>query len=119
MRSEPRARSLRAPLAGLVLATLAATIAPPAAAFVWPNVPDQIARALQSGDVNERRIAAQRLRELPPEMAIKLVQLAMADPDTEVRVRGAEAAIVLKVAKAGDLVIPWLSENDARLRLAA
>src|SRR5262245_7598066 len=52
-------------------------------------------------------------------MAVKLVQLAMADPDTEVRVRGAEAAIVLKVPKAGDLVIPWLSENDARLRLAA
>lgn len=106
-------------MAGVVLAALAATLAPPADAFVWPNVPDQIARALQSGDVNERRIAAQRLRDLPAEMALKLVQLAMADPDTEVRVRGAEAAIQLKVAKAGDLVIPWLSENDPRLRLAA
>lgn len=91
----------------------------PARAFVWPNVPDQIARALQSGEVSERRLAAQRLRDLPPEMGVKLVALAMGDPDTEVRVLGAEAAIALKVAKAGDLVIPWLSENDARLRLAA
>jgi len=94
-------------------------VAPVAPAFVWPNVPDQISKALQSGDVNERRLAAARLHELPAEMAVKLVQLAMADPDTEVRVRGAEAAIALKVARAGDLVIPWLSENDARLRLAA
>ena len=122
MRQVPRARSPRAARhagAGLVLAALAATFTPAASAFVWPNVPDQIARALQSGDVNERRIAAQKLRDLPAEMAVKLVQLAMADPDTEVRVRGAEAAISLKVARAGDLVIPWLSENDPRLRLAA
>jgi HEAT repeat protein len=94
-------------------------VSPRAPAFIWPNVPDQISRALQSGDVNERRLAAQRLHELPAEMAVKLVQLAMGDPDTEVRVHGAAAAIELKVAKAGDLVIPWLSENDARLRLAA
>ncbi|MBK8254748.1 MAG: HEAT repeat domain-containing protein [Polyangiaceae bacterium] len=101
------------------LAAAVCTLAPSASAFVWPNVPDQIARALTSGDVNERRIAAQRLRDLPAEMAVKLVQIAMGDPDTEVRVRGAEAAIALKIPKAGDLVIPWLSENDSRLRLAA
>lgn len=122
MRKVPLARPLRAARpwgAALALAALSATFAPAADAFVWPNVPDQIARALTSGDVNERRIAAQRLRDLPAEMAVKLVQLAMADPDTEVRVRGAEAAIVLRVPRAGDLVIPWLSENDPRLRLAA
>ena len=119
MRSLVLPRSIRAHAAAFALVALAVTAAPPASAFVWPNVPDQIARALQSGDVSERRLAAQRLRELPPEMAVKLVQLAMGDPDTEVRVLGAGAAIALKVAKAGDLVIPWLSENDARLRLAA
>lgn len=122
MRPVLSVRPLRAarPLgAALVLAAFATTLAPAATAFVWPNVPDQIAVALTSGDVNERRIAAQRLRDLPAEMAAKLIQLAMADPDTEVRVRGAEAAIALKIARAGDLVIPWLSENDPRLRLAA
>jgi len=112
-------RSLRVRATAFAVLALACTAAPAASAFVWPNVPDQIARALQAGDVNERRLAAQRLRELPPEMAVKLVQLAMGDPDTEVRVLGAEAAIALKVSKAGDLVIPWLSENDPRLRLAA
>jgi HEAT repeat protein len=119
VRSTFRPRSFRAHAATLALLALTVTAAPSASAFVWPNVPDQIARALQSGDVSERRLAAQRLRELPPEMAVKLVQLAMGDPDTDVRVLGAEAAIALKVAKAGDLVIPWLSENDPRLRLAA
>ncbi|MEZ4293388.1 MAG: HEAT repeat domain-containing protein [Polyangiaceae bacterium] len=113
------APALRRALAATAVGAALLSIAPPSPAFVWPNVPDQIARALSSGDVNERRIAAQRLRDLPAEMAVKLVQLAMADPDTEVRVRGAEAAIALRVAKAGDLVIPWLSENDPRLRLAA
>ena len=119
MRKPLRLRSIRAGLTSLALCVISQTIAPAASAFVWPNVPDQIARALQSGDVSERRLAAQRLHELPPEMAVKLVQLAMGDPDTEVRVLGAEAAIALKVARAGELVIPWLSENDPRLRLAA
>ena len=97
----------------------AGTAASPAQAFIWPNVPEQIARALQSSDVSERRLGAQRLGELPPELALTLVQKAMADPDVEVRLRVAQAAIALRMAKAGDQVIGWLSEGDARLRLAA
>ncbi|NUQ79328.1 MAG: HEAT repeat domain-containing protein, partial [Polyangiaceae bacterium] len=90
-----------------------------AAAFVWPNVPEQIARSLTAGDVTERRLAAQRLGELPPETAIKLILRAMADPDVEVRLRVAQAAQSFRMPKAGDLVIGWLGEGDARLRLAA
>jgi HEAT repeat protein len=90
-----------------------------ASAFVWPNVPDQIARSLASGDVTERRLAAQRLGELPAETAIKLIQRSIGDPDVEVRLRVGQAAIAFRMPKAGDLVIGWLSEGDARLRLAA
>jgi HEAT repeat protein len=111
-----RARSLlcAAALGAAVIGTTAE-----ARAFVWPNVPDQVARALAGGDVSERRLAAQRIRELPPEIAVRLAQRAMGDPDVEVRLRAAQAATLLRVPRAGDWVVGWLSEGDARLRLAA
>ena len=90
-----------------------------AGAFLWPNVPDQIARALSSGDVSERRLAALRLEELPAETALGLIQRGMGDPDVEVRLRIAQAAVRFRMPRAGDLVIEWLGEGDARLRLAA
>ena len=109
--------ALRSALAALALAS--ALAAPPAAAFVWPNVPEQVARGLASGDASERRLAAARIAELPPEIGLDLAQKAIGDPDVEVRLRGALAATSLRMPKAGDLVIPWLSDSDARLRLAA
>jgi HEAT repeat protein len=90
-----------------------------ARAFVWPNVPEQVARALSSGDVSERRLAAQRLHELPQEIALRLVVVGLGDPDVEVRLRIAQAAIGLRMPKAGDQVMSWLSEGDPRIRLAA
>jgi cellulose synthase operon protein C len=113
--SSPRRRRW---LAALAFASCAAA-ALPAHAFVWPNVPEQVARALSSGDATERRLAAARLGELPAEIALRLVQQAMGDPDVEVRLRAAQAAVTLRMPKAGDQVMPWLSEGDARLRLAA
>ncbi|MFO0755602.1 MAG: HEAT repeat domain-containing protein [Byssovorax sp.] len=104
---------------GALLLGLGLFTAGEARAFVWPNVPDQIARALASGDVFERRLAAQRLPELPPEIALRLVQEGLADPDVEVRLRVAQAAISLRMPKAGDQVMAWLSEGDPRIRLAA
>lgn len=103
---------------GLILLALSLP-ASHGAAFVWPNVPEQIARSLKSGDVSERRLAAQRLFELPRDMALPLVAQAMGDADVEVRLRAAQSAISLRMPKAGDLVIGWLSEGDARLRLSA
>ncbi|TKD08317.1 HEAT repeat domain-containing protein [Polyangium fumosum] len=88
-------------------------------AFVWPNVPERIARSLASPDVSERRAAAQRIGELPSELGVPLAQRALGDPDVEVRLAAAEAAIALRLSRAGDLVIGWLGEGDARLRLAA
>lgn len=105
--------------AGALIVFGLALSASESAAFVWPNVPEQIARSLLSGDVSERRLAAQRLGDLPRETALKLVAQAMGDVDVEVRLRVAQAAVSLRMPKAGDLVIGWLSEGDARLRLAA
>ncbi|WP_437736041.1 HEAT repeat domain-containing protein [Sorangium sp. So ce1335] len=111
----------RLPLVLAVVAASAAALAPPgdAAAFLWPNVPEQIARALASGDVSERRLAATRVGELAPETAIQLIQKGMSDPDVEVRLHLAGAAVRFRMPRAGDLVIEWLGEGDARLRLAA
>ncbi|WP_437908218.1 HEAT repeat domain-containing protein [Sorangium sp. So ce327] len=111
----------RLPQVLLVVAASAAAVASPggAAATLWPNVPEQIARALTSGDALERRLAATRVGELAPETAIKLIQRGMSDPDVEVRLHLAGAAVRLRMPRAGDLVIEWLGEGDARLRLAA
>ncbi len=103
----------------VALAASLAVAAPHASAFVWPNVPDRVARALSSSDPTERRTAAQKLRDLPPELAKPLIRKALGDVDVEVRVQAASAASQLRLEGAGDLVIPWLSETDSRLRLAA
>lgn len=88
-------------------------------AFVWPNVPERIARSLASSDVSERRAAAKRISELPPELGVPLAQRALADADIDVRLLAAAAASAFSMPKAGDLVIGWLGEGDARLRRAA
>ena len=45
-----------------------------ASAFVWPNVPEQVARALASGDVSERRARRRSASpSCPPEIATRLV----------------------------------------------
>ncbi len=90
-----------------------------ASAFVWPNVPEQVEKALTSGDVSERRLAAARLADLPPEIALRLIPPALGDPDVEVRLRIAQAAIARRMPRAGDAVMAWLSESDARIRLSA
>jgi len=90
-----------------------------ASAFVWPNVPERIARGLSSSDPAERRTAASQLGDLPPPLAKPLVLRAMGDEDVEVRISAARTAARFKIEGAGDLVVPWLSETDSRLRLAA
>ena len=104
--------------AGLLAFSLVASAAT-ASAFVWPNVPERIARSLASPDVSERRVAAAQIAELPAELGVPLAQRALGDPDVEVRLRAADASIALRMVRAGDLVIGWLAEGDARLRLSA
>ncbi len=90
-----------------------------AAAFVWPNVPERIAKGLEAADAAERRSAAAQIGDLPAELARPLVLRAMGDEDAEVRIVAARTAARMKVPGAGDVVVPWLSETDSRVRLAA
>jgi HEAT repeat protein len=90
-----------------------------AAAFVWPSAPSKIARALESGDVAERRSAAIRLGDLPEKTADTLLVKALGDPDIDVRLHAAKSAVRLRSTTAVDVVIPWLNESDVRVRLAA
>ncbi len=103
----------------LVVAVVLSACAASAEAFVWPNVPEKIAKGLASSDPTERRVAAQETARLPPALARPLVQKAMADEDPEVRIAAAAVAVKLKLEGAGDLVASWLTEPDSRVRLAA
>ena len=91
----------------------------PAQAFVWPSAPAKIARALDSGDVAERRAAALRLGELPEKTADALLVKALGDADLDVRLHAAKSAVRQRSKAAVDVVIPWLSDPDVRVRLAA
>jgi HEAT repeat protein len=91
----------------------------PAAAFVWPSAPAKIARALDSGDVAERRAAALRLGDLPEKTADPLLVKALSDPDLDVRLHAAKSAVRQRSAAAVDVVIPWLSDPNVRARLSA
>jgi HEAT repeat protein len=105
-------------LAALIFGGVMA-VATAAGAFVWPSAPARIARALESGDVAERRQAAALLGEMPEPAAAPLLVKALGDQDYEVRLRAAKSAIRLRSMAALDTVIPWLSDSDLRIRLAA
>jgi HEAT repeat protein len=112
--SEPMKRGVAALAWGGVMA-----FAISASAFVWPSAPAKIARALESGDVAERRQAAAMLGEMPEPVAAPLLLRALGDQDYDVRLRAAKSAIRLRSTAALDAVIPWLSDADVRIRLAA
>ena len=107
----------RASSAALLAAFLC--VAATSEAFIWPNVPDEIAQGLGADDVAERRAAAGRLQELPSAVAAPLVLRALDDTDAEVRLTAASAAAELRIDGAGDRVVDWLGEGDSRLRRTA
>ncbi|HNS96066.1 MAG TPA: HEAT repeat domain-containing protein [Polyangiaceae bacterium] len=88
-------------------------------AFIWPNVPQEIAQGLQSEDEGERRAAAERLHELPQSIAVSHVLTALDDSDAEVRLAASRVAVEMRVQGSGERVIDWLGERDVRLRLMA
>jgi hypothetical protein len=49
----------------------------------------------------ERRLAAACIGQLPSEIGLVLARKAMGDPDVKVRLRGAQAAIALRLPYAG------------------
>ncbi len=108
-----RSRLVPAALLALLLATSTAQ------AYLWPTVPDQVARGLADDDVTARRSAAAQLHELPLQAATPLIATALEDPDTEVRLHAARAGVQLHMPGVSERILAWLSETDPRLRLAA
>lgn len=116
--SLPAVRRRKALLAAATAFTLTAT-ANLAPAFVWPSVPERIAKVLEAGDPEARREAALQLVRLSASQAEPLVTKALGDEDVEVRLFAARAGARLLLHTAAEAAIPWLSEADPRLRLAA
>lgn len=110
---------MRASWRSALLFSVIGLVSAPTGAFVWPSAPAKIARALDSGDVAERRAAALRLGELPEKTADALLVKALGDVDLDVRLHAAKSAVRQRSTAAVDVVIPWLSDADVRARLAA
>jgi HEAT repeat protein len=98
---------------------LALSAASPSAAFVWPSTIERVEKKLYSGDPKARRQAAERLVDLPERTARRLLDKALSDSDSAVRVAAAEAALALRATGVGDRVIGWLNDPERRVRLAA
>jgi HEAT repeat protein len=104
---------------GLLL-VLSLGLAPaPARALGWPDVAERVERDLQSADPGTRRTAAREIGQLGPARGTPLALAALADPDDEVRLAAADAAIRLRAAGATDEAATWLNAQDSRLRRKA
>jgi HEAT repeat protein len=103
--------------AGLALALCTAGTA--VHASLWPDVPDRLAADLVSPDVARRRAAAVDIALVPTADALRFLKIALVDPDLDVRLAGAGAAEKRGVLEIADLVVPWLTDPDARLREGA
>jgi HEAT repeat protein len=98
---------------------LAAWPAQPARAFAWPDAAERIESDLRATDTTTRRAAARGLASLGPTRGTALTLFALDDPDDEVQLEAARAAIRLHAAGATEKVVPWLNASDPRLRREA
>jgi HEAT repeat protein len=117
-----RGRSARVLVRLLVLAVpagLGVLGARPAAALVWPDVQERVEKDITAADPATRRSAARDLASLGPAKGGPLAVAALSDPDEDVRLAAADAAIRLRAADATDVVAGWLNAPDARLRRKA
>ena len=101
-------------LIGLLL-----TASLPAQAVLWPSSVLRVERDLHSQDVDVRRRAALSLRDLPSGSGSRLASLALDDADVDVRLSALDACLSLSLPGLGDRLVPWLTDGERRLRLAA
>jgi HEAT repeat protein len=101
------------------MVALALAVSSPARAFVWPDVAERVEHDLSAADPATRRAAARDLATLGANRGAPLALRALVDPDAEVRLAAADAAIRLRAAGATDVVAGWLNAPDARLRRKA
>jgi cellulose synthase operon protein C len=87
--------------------------------LVWPGAVTALETRLASEDVQVRRRAASDLGRLPPSVQRRLLPRSFSDPDPDVRLAVADAALAIRLPDAGSRVGKWLSDPDARVREAA
>jgi HEAT repeat protein len=103
----------------LALIAFLFTASLPVQAALWPSAVWRVERDLHGPDVELRRRAAQSLRDLPPTSGARLASAALDDADVDVRLAALDACLSLGVAGLGDRLVPWLTDGERRLRLAA
>jgi HEAT repeat protein len=86
---------------------------------VWPDVAERVERDMGSPDPATRHAAARELPSLGAKRAGPLVLEALGDPDDDVRLVAADAAMRLRIAGATDAMVSWLNAADPRLRRKA
>ncbi len=87
--------------------------------LVWPDVAERVERELSAADPATRRAAARELRSLGPRVGGPLAIAALSDPDDEVKLAAADAAIRLRPPGATDAVAGWLNAPEVRMRRKA
>lgn len=87
--------------------------------LVWPGAVAALEARLASEDVDVRRKAASDLGRLPPAVQRRLLPRLFSDPDPDVRLAVADAALAIRLPDAGARVSKWLSDPDARVRESA
>jgi HEAT repeat protein len=107
-------------MAALALACAMGALAPERGyALVWPDVAEKVERDLASSDPATRHAAARDLPSLGAKRAGPLVMRALGDPDDDVRLVAADAAMRLRITGATDAMVSWLNAADPRLRRKA
>ncbi len=88
-------------------------------ALVWPDVAERVERDLSAADPATRRAAARELPSLGSKTGAPLAVVALSDPDDEVKLAAADAAIRLRALGATDAVAGWLNAPEVRMRRKA
>lgn len=87
--------------------------------LLWPGAIRDVEARLRSDDVMVRRAASAELSRLPDSVQRRLLPTLFADPDPELRLVVADAALEIRLSDAGARVVKWLNDPDARVRAAA
>ncbi len=111
-----QAPAMRLGLHQAILIVVLSLVATRASALSWPDVEARVERDLAAADPATRRAAARDLRTLGPARGAPLALASLDDPDDEVRLAAADAAMKLRATGATDAVLGWLNAPDVRLR---
>lgn len=87
--------------------------------LVWPSSIDAVEAQLRAESVDVRRSAARDLNRLPAAAQRRILPAMFSDPDPEVRLAVADAALSIRLPDAGARVAQWLTDSDVRVREAA